>query len=58
MKYRVIINLYYNNCEYFYFNDAEEAIQFMRLAVEHIGPQKDEEKKTQIMLDVVEEDEG
>ena len=56
MKYRVIISLYYNNQEYFYFDDPEEAMQFLRLAAEHIGPQ-DEDKKTEILLEVVRESE-
>ena len=56
MKYRVIINIYYNNQEYFYFDDPEEAMQFLRLAAEHIGPQ-DEDKKTEILLEVVRESE-
>lgn len=56
MKYRVIINLYYNNPEYFYFDNAEEAVQFLRMAAEHIGPQ-DEDKKTEIMLEVVDSSE-
>lgn len=56
MKYRVIINLYYNNPEYFYFDDPEEAMQFLRLAAEHIGPQQ-EDKRTEIMLEVVDSSE-
>lgn len=56
MKYRVIINLYYNNPECFYFDDPEEAMQFLRLAAEHIGPQQ-EDKKTEIMLEVVDSSE-
>lgn len=57
MKYRVIINLYYNNPEYFYFDNAEEAVQFLRMAAEHIQQQVDDDKKTQIMLEVVSDSE-
>lgn len=55
MKYKVTINVYYNNQEYFYFDNPEEAMQFLRLAAEHLGPQ-DEDRKTELLLEVVTEE--
>lgn len=55
MSYKVTINIYYNTAEHFFFENADEAMQFLRLAAEHLGPQK-EDKKTEIMLEVINEE--
>lgn len=52
MKYKVTINVYYDNCAEFLFDTAETAMQFMQLAAEHLV-QREAGKETELMLAVI-----
>ena len=56
MKYKVTIDIYYSHQEHFYFDDPKEAMQFLILAVEHLGPQV-KDQKTEFRLELVTEEE-